>query len=900
MTLAPGSRLGPYEITAKLGEGGMGVVFKAKDFHLGREVALKVLPEGLTADPERLARFEREARLLASLNHPNIAHVYGLETSGETRALVMELVEGPTLAERLEKGALPLDESLSIARQIAEALEAAHEKGIIHRDLKPQNIKASIEGKVKVLDFGLAKAMDPHAGGQPSASQLAASPTLTLGATAQGVILGTAAYMSPEQAKGFAVDKRADIWAFGVVLYEMLTGVSPFVGDSVPDTLARVLQREIDFSLLPPSTPPAIRRLLRRCLERQPKRRLHAIADARIVIDDVIAGADAEQDAAPAAAAPRRTARLHLGWLAALAVAILVTALLVRSNTAPRAAPLEPQRFAIQLGQELELSIGGNGLIRFSPDGGSLVFSAEVNGRRALYRRDLGELAAEEIAGTEDGEAPFFSPDGRWVGFQARGNLLRVSIEGGRAIRLGEARGAGGATWLADGSIVVAPIYSDGLFRTSAEGGELRRLTTPDRDEGVLGHWWPEELPGGRWVLFTAFRTPVDTSRVGALDLTTGEIRWLVEGGFSPLYSPTGHLLYAREQRLFAVPFDAATATLRGAAVTVLDDVLVEQTGGFAAYALSSRGTLAYIRASIGHAPKELVWLDRRGQATLATSERQRYLTVTLSPDDRRAALTVQGESRDLWVHSFDRGTQSRLTTGLDTEFDPVWAPDGHELVYVVDSPPFELHRIAVGAPDSGRPLWSERAERDTTTPAVSPDGRTVAYTLSEERTGNNLYARPLDGSAPPRVLRAGPGQEIYPTFSPDGRWLAYQSDETGRPEIYVEAFPGPGDRYQISADGGREPRWARNGELFYRREDELRVVATRLGGRFEFDAPRTLFRYPIQQYNTGGAEARLYDLSADGQRILAITIPETLRPRQIDVVTDWTSELARLVPTGR
>jgi serine/threonine-protein kinase len=900
MSLAPGARLGPYEITAKLGEGGMGQVWRAKDFHLGREVALKVLPEGFTQDPERLQRFEREAKLLAQLNHPNIAHVYGLETSGDTRALVMELVEGPTLAERVERGALPLEESLSIARQIAEALEEAHEKGIIHRDLKPQNIKASTEGKVKVLDFGLAKAMDPTgtASGAPSASQLAASPTLTLGATVQGVILGTAAYMSPEQAKGFAVDKRADIWAFGVVLYELLTGVSPFVGDSVPDTLARVLQREIDFSALPAATPPAIRRLLRRCLERQPKRRLHDIADARIVIEDVIAGADVEPAVVPAGATPRSLARLHLAWLAALVAAVLATALLVRSNAAPPAAPRTPQRFAIQLAHGQELSIGGNGLVRFSPDGASLVFSTIVNGRRALYRRDLGELEAEEIAGTEDGEAASFSPDGQWLVFQARGALMKVPLAGGRAIRIGEARGAGGAAWLADGSIVVAPIYSDGLFRTTAEGGELRRLTTPDRDDGVLGHWWPEELPGARWILFTAFRTPVDTSRIGAVELSTGEIRWLVDGGFSPLYSPTGHLLYAREQRLFAVPFDAATATVRGAAVTVLDDVLVEQTGGYAVYALSSRGMLAYVRGSIGHTLNQLVWLDRDGRAEPAASERQRYLTVSLSPDGGRAALTVHGESRDLWVHSFDRGTLSRLTSGLDTEFDPVWTRDGRELLYVVDSPPFELHRIEVGSPDSGRALWPERPERDATTPAVSPDGRTVVYTLSEERTGNNLYARPLDGSAPPRTVRAGPAQEIYPTFSPDGRWLAYQSDETGRPEIYVEAFPGPGERFQVSADGGREPRWAGNGEIFYRREDELRAVSTRLlGGRFEFEAPHRLFRFPILQFSTGGVEARLYDVAADGRRILAISTPDELRPRQIDVVTDWTSELARRVP---
>jgi len=905
--ITPGRRLGPYEITAKLGEGGMGVVFQARDFQLGREVALKVLPEGFTEDSERLQRFEREARLLAQLNHPNIAHVYGLETAADgTRALVMELVEGPTLAERLENGALPLDESFSVSLQIAQALEEAHGKGIVHRDLKPQNIKASIEGKVKVLDFGLAKAMDPAAGSGSSAADVARSPTLmqspTLTAvhgTQLGVILGTAAYMSPEQAKGLAIDKRADIWAFGVVLYEMLSGRSLFAGDTVTDTLAGVLKTEIDLSKLPAEVPSAVRRLLRRCLERNPKNRLHDIADARIVLEEVISGVggDDEQAAPAAGAASRGGGRIHLAWLAALLVAIAGTALGTRLVGSRGAAPREPQHLAIQLPIEQELAIGSNALLTFSPDGRSLVFGAATNGRRALYRRELGRRDAQRIEGTEDGEGPFFSPDGDWLGFIARGQMFKVAAAGGRPVRLGEIRGTGGATWLADGTIVMAPMYSDGLFRMSAEGGAPARLTTPDHAAGVLGHWWPEELPGGRWVLFTAFRTPVDNSRVGVVDLATGAVRWLVEGGFFGRYTATGHLLYAKGQRLYAAPFDAATATLRGSAVSVADDLLVEQTGGYAMLAVSRRGTLAYVSESLGHVPTELVWIDRQGNATTASGERRRYLSVSLAPDGRRAALTVHGASRDLWVHSFDRGTLSRLTSGDDTEFDPAWTPDGDELVYLVDRPPFEIHRIAVGTPDSGRPLWSEPAVRDHALPIVSPDGRTVVYGMTEEETGTNLYARPLGGGEP-RAIRASRGQENYPVFSPDGRWLAYQSDETGRPEIYVEAFPGPGERIQISADGGREPRWAANGELFFRHDDELRVVAARAGARFEFDAPRTLFRYPIQMI-ASGVETRLYDVAADGQRILAVTIPEAVRPRQIDIVTDWTSELARRVPRG-
>ena len=502
----------------------------------------------------------------------------------------------------------------------------------------------------------------------------------------------------------------------------MLTGRSLFAAETVSDTLAGVLKAEVDFGALPATTPPALRQLLRRCLERNPKNRLHDIADARIVIDDLLAGDNDERLPVAAPAAPRRAGRLHLAWLGGLVVAIAGTALLVRGSGSRGAAPGEPQRLAIQLAENQELAIGGNALLTFSPDGRSLVFGASTNGRRALYRRELGQRHAQAIEGTEDGEAAFFSPDGSWLGFVARGQLLKVPAAGGRPLRIGEARGAGGATWLADGTIVVAPIYSDGLFRVSAEGGELKRLTAPDHDAGVLGHWWPEEVPGGRWVLFTAFRTPVDASRIGAVDLATGEIRWLVDGGFFGRYVATGHLLYAKGQRLYAVPFDPATATLRGAAATVLDDLLVEQTGGFAMLAVSRRGTLAYVSESLGHVPTELVWIDRRGVAAPAASERRRYLSVNLAPDGRRAALTVHGASRDLWVHSFDRGTLARLTSSDDTEFEPAWMPDGDELVYIVDRPPFEVHRIAVGAPDpagrSGaiRPCATTRCRRSRPT----------------------------------------------------------------------------------------------------------------------------------------------------------------------------------------
>jgi len=876
----------------------MGEVYRAVDPRIGREVAVKVLPPAFANNADRLARFEQEARAAGVLNHPGILAVHDVGHENDVHYLVTELLEGETLRQKLGSP-LPQRKIVEYALQIAKGLAAAHDKGIIHRDLKPENLFVTNDGRVKILDFGLAKLTQPEVADESSKLATRASPEST-----PGTILGTMGYMSPEQVRGKSPDHRTDIFAFGVILYEMITGRRAFHGETAADTLSAILGKEPpEISGSNSNLSPAMTRIVEHCMEKNPVQRFQSMHDVAFYLETLSGVSTTSIPTAPFESS-RYNVKLWIPWLLTL-LTIIVSAFWVQSQksskspTQENSASSKPQRFAVQLSAAQELAISGNSLLSFSPDGGSLVFSASVNGRKILLQRDLDKRDATEIAGTEDGEAAFFSPDGRWLGFIARGQLMKVPIDGGQPIRLAAARGAGGATWLANGKIVFAPIYSDGLFRVAAEGGPRERLTTPDRAAGVLGHWWPEELPGGRWVLFTAFRTPIDTSRVGAVDLETREVRWLVDGGFFGRYVSTGQLLYAKGHRLYALPFDATNATVTGSAVSVLDDLLVEQTGGFAVFDVSIRGTLAYIRESLGHARNELVWIDRTGRATPATNERQRYLSVSLSPDGRRAALTLLGESRDLWINSFERGTLSRLTSGDDTEYDPVWSSDGKELFYVVDSPPFELHHINAGSPDSGQPIWKEPAKLDTTTPTISPDGRTIVYTLTEEETGSNIYARPIDGKEPPHPIRVSRSEEEYPTFSPDGRWLAYHSDETGRPEIYVESFPTPGERYQISADGGREPRWAGNGELFYRRGNELRVVATRLAGRFEFDAPRTLFTFPLLSYATGGVPVRVFDITRDGKRILTITIPELLRPRQIDIVTDWVSEVARLLPGG-
>ena len=886
-----GQQLLHYRFIEQIGEGGMGVVWKAVDTTLDREVAVKILPEAFAEDAERLTRFEREAKLPASLNHPNIAAVYGFHESAGQRFLAMELIPGEDLAARVKRGPLPVEQALEVCRHIARALDAAHESGVIHRDLKPANIKLTPDGTVKVLDFGLAKAFETGSA-DSSRSQ---SPTMTSAGTRAGMILGTAAYMSPEQARGQVVDKRADVWAFGCVLYECLTGRPAFDGDTVSDVLASILKSDPDWSALTGRVSARTVRLLRRCMEKDPAKRLRDVGDAGIEIDELLSGD-------PTAAVQDGEKLRPASWLRVAIVGVMGVVLGALSwNVIGKLAfdetPQEPQRLrlAIQLAADQQLSIGGNSLLTFSPDGTSLVFVGLENGRKALFRRNLHEPRAAPIPGTEEAESVFFSPDGRWIGFAGGGLLMKVAVEGGRPFRLAEARGAGGATWLGDGTIIFAPMYSDGLFRVPAEGGSPERLTTPDHASGELGHWWPDPLPGESRIVFTAFRTPVDRSRIGVLDLDTGETRWIVEGGFFGRYVSTGHLLYAKGQRLYALPFDPVTATATGAAVAVLDDLYMNQTSGFAMVTVSSRGTLAYVTDSLGDPLKQLVWLDRTGHAILATNEHHRYVSASLSPDDRQAALTIQGESQDLWIYSFERGTLSRLTSGEGTEFDPMWSRDGRELFYVLDSPPFELHRIAVGAPDSGRPIWDEPAELDTTHIAVSPDGRTIAFTLTEEQTGLNVYARPLDGSEPQSSMRAGRSDELYPSFSPDGNWLAYQSNETGRPEVYVEAFPGPGERTQVSADGGIEPLWARNGEIFYRHDDEIHVVPTRPGERFEFDAPQRLFSFPTVR--SGAQNIRSFDVTADGARLLAVTIPDASQPRQIEIVTDWAKELERLAP---
>ena len=693
MALSPGTRLGHYDVTALLGEGGMGQVWQATDTQLNREVALKILPDAFADDPDRLARFKREAQILASLNHPNIAQLYGIEEAEGTRALVLELVEGPTLADRIAKGPIPLDEALPIAKQIAEALEAAHEAGVIHRDLKPANIKVREDGTVKVLDFGLAKALDPAPDADPSQS-----PTLTAAATQMGVIMGTAAYMSPEQAKGKVVDKRADVWAFGAVFYEMLTGRRAFAGDDVTDILAAVVRAEPEWSMLPASTPPVLRRLLRRCLSKDHRQRLQHIGDGRLDLED--GSADV---ADVAGAAPTRPGAVP--WsLSAITALALIAVVGWATTRSPSLAPASVTRWAMRAPDELRGSLG------FSPDGTRLVFDAgSTRANGLLYVRSMTQLDAVPIRGTDGGTLPFFSPDGTSIGFFAARQLKRVVVEGGPPVVLAEAPDPLGGSWGSDGSIIYAPNYNSGLWRVSASGGDAEELTTPDVAAGELGHWWPQILPGDEAALFTAYSSPIENARIVVMLLMGGDERTLVTGGVFGRYVSSGHLLYAQGEVLFAAPFDRERLQLTGPPVPVLEDVAFGSGSGFSGFTVSENGSLAYAPASTFFPNKVLAWVDRRGVVESASEVMGRYTQLSLSPAGTRVAVTVDGLTRSVWVFDVNRETMEPLTLGEGNDFAAYWTPDGGHVIYASEQlgGVFELYRIRADGTEEPEPLYS-------------------------------------------------------------------------------------------------------------------------------------------------------------------------------------------------
>ena len=913
MPLNVGDCLGPYKVTAKIGEGGMGEVYQARDTTLDRDVALKVLPEAFTADPDRLARFEREAKVLASLNHPNIGSIYGLEEQDGIRALVLELVEGPTLADRISKGPIPLDEALPIASQIAEALEAAHEAGVIHRDLKPANIKVRDDGTVKVLDFGLAKALDPNPQGDPSQS-----PTLTAAATQMGVIMGTAAYMSPEQAAGQTSDKRSDAWSYGVVLYEMLTGQRLFTGETVSHVLAKVLDRELDLSALTTSTPPPIRRLLRRCLERKPKRRLSDLGEALSHLEDALAPVEEAPSAVPSVppvvqpAGWRQSLPLALGISA---VAVVIASLAVWSVMQPESARLV--RFAVAHNEALPLFMAlVSPDVAIAPDGEHIAYlTGSVGlGAEQLHVRPLDQLTSEILVAEGELNSPFFSPDSQSVGFYDRRVnppvLKRVSVLGGPASTICDLPSdLRSASWGADGTIVFASADTmSGLWRVAAVGGAPEQLTTPDPEQGEVDHVWPEILPGGEAVLFTIRANPIEDSQIAVLSLDTHEQKVVIRGGSYPRYSPTGHLLYGVQGNLWAVAFDLNRLETVGDPVPVQEGVLTKPLGA-ANFGISENGRLVYVpdTGDAGVLTSRLVVTGRDGAGTPLAEIAGTGLYPRYSPDGTRVAFAVLqniggggGNDADLWVLDVERGTRTRLTSEGNNRFYPVWSPDGSQLAFA-DGAGATNRVLLVSADGSGEPeTLLDRNERQFPT-SWAADGNLMTLQTEYPDTARDLYVLALDGDLTPEPFLATPFQERGASFSPDGQWIAYVSDESGQDEVYVRPYPGPGGQVIISTGGGEEAVWGPDGsELFYRNGDQVMVVEVTTGQTFSAGAPTPLFAAPYALDTTRVGGNPNYDISPDGAQFIFVELNSSTGGEgsaQINVVLNWFEELKARVP---
>jgi serine/threonine protein kinase/Tol biopolymer transport system component len=903
--MVTGETIGPYTIIAKLGEGGMGQVWRATDTTLGRQVAVKILPDAFARDPERLARFEREAKTLASLNHPHIAAIYGFEKSSGMHALVMELVEGEDLSQRIARGAIPLDEALPIAKQIAEALEAAHEQGIIHRDLKPANIKLRADGTVKVLDFGLAKAMDSGPGPKAQDPGLQDSPTITSPAhlrqgygaagTEAGMILGTAAYMSPEQAAGKLVDKRSDLWALGVVLLEMLTGRQVFTGETVSHVMAAVLKTDPDWTALPAETPATIRRLLRRCLEKDRKRRLADASDARLDLEEAIA----EPSAAvmPSAVVPDKRWSV-LPWALLGVTAVVAIALIARGTTTPDPATRLVSRALIDFPQFAFSGARLGNLFALSPDGTRLVFAGNPDGKNKLYLRPLDQFEATAIPGTEEGSQPFFSPDGGSIGFFAGGKLKKVSLSGGAPVSLADAPNPTGGSWGEDDTIIFGPDLR-GLMKTSAAGAPPEQVTTRQGAAGL--HGAPLLLPGGKAVVFTNSESSLVRPAVDVVSLETGEVTRLINDGCCPAYATTGHLIYAHSTSgtMFAAPFDPERSTVVGESARVMDSVMAGGLNG-GQFATSLSGSLVYLTNSAVN-ERSFVWVDRAGRPTGIDFDKRPYGLPSLSPDGRRVATVVNDglNPKEIWVGDLERGTMNRLVTDGSLNAAPIWTPDGSRVAFASRRDTTVQNIYLERADGSGVTERLTTGEFNEVPTDWSPDGKTLVFYETSPTSGYDLFSLTLDRERTPKPLVVTPFNEMGARFSPDGRYLAYLSDRTGRQEVYVQAFPGPGEPRQVSTDGGTEPVWARNGrELFYKQGEKMMVVDVTLASAFTASRPRPLFegRYEVSFLVSG---MRFYDVSPDG-RFLMVKSDTPTAPRQLHLVVNWFEELKRLVPAGK
>ncbi|MGH9687612.1 MAG: protein kinase domain-containing protein [Candidatus Acidiferrales bacterium] len=901
MTLTSGTRIGPYEITGAIGAGGMGEVYRARDAKLGRDVALKVLPEAFARDGERMARFQREAKVLASLNHPNIAAIYGFEDSGATHALVMELVEGPTLADRIKTCAIPSDEALRVAKQICEALEYAHERGIVHRDLKPANVKVTPDDAVKVLDFGLAKAVQ----GEANATDVGNSPTISQMATESGVLLGTAGYMSPEQAKGKPVDRRADIWAFGCVLYEMLTGQRAFQGETVTDTLAAIMRAEPDWSLLPKATSTRVRMLLHRCLQKDAKQRLRDIGDARISLDEVLSSApEGVPGLATVAPAWRRALPWGLFCTAAIAIAVLGW-MYERVVNSPSTS--QEMRFQISVPEKTILD-EGNGL-DLSPDGRRFAFFAITpDGIERLWIRAIDSLEARPLPGSEvkGGASPFFwSPDSRFIAFWSDGKLRKIDTSGGPAETICDLPGGEiGGSWNSNGTIIFGQAPG-GLMRVSANGGIPSPLTLPDPSRAEAAQVFPSFLPDGRHFIYLRISTTPANSGIylGSLDAKPEEqdSKALLTTQYGPAFAPSstpgsGYLLFVRDGALLAQQFDTRRMALSGEAVVVAEHVATFRAR--ALFSVSSNGLLSY--TSGGTAGYQLRWIDRQGKPLAMVREPSSYLTLAISPDGVRVAVSqfsTQYPVPGLWLLDTSRNTSTRFTFGPPAE-NAVWSPDGSLIAFNSDRDgQFDLYRKRTDGARDAELLLKSSADKIPT--SWSRDGRYLLYVTTDPVTKADLWVLPLGGGRKPAPFLRTEFNEQEGRFSPDGRYVAYTSDESGRNEIYVRAFsstpsaatPDAGGKWLISNSGGTDPRWPGDGkDLYYvAPAGMLMEVAVATKPDFRAGVPKALFHLPMQSPTPGFS---FWDVTPDSKRFLIAAPAAQSASTPFTVVLNWQAGL--------
>ena len=902
--LASGSKLGPYEIVSPLGAGGMGEVYRARDTKLGRDVALKVLLTAFANDAERMARFQREAQVLAALNHPNIASIYGLEESDGVRALVMELVEGATVAERIAQGSVPMEEALPMVRQIAEALEYAHEHGIVHRDLKPANVKITAEGTVKVLDFGLAKALQS----ETSETDISTSPTISIAATRAGMILGTAAYMSPEQAKGKSVDRRTDIWAFGAVFYEMLSGQRAFHGESVTETLAAVIQTEPDWAALPPNTPANVAKLLRRCLKKDPKSRLRDIGDVRIELEEPPSSSADE-------VAPAKPARTHSLIYWGVAAVLFFAIALTLAGIYLRQTPLEPQLAKFQLLPPEKTTFGD---LAISRDGRQIAFTAtDSSGKANLWLRSVDSLTAQVLTGTEGAADPFWSPDSRFIGFFAGSKVKKIEASGGSPQTIcdliNNRGGPRGGSWSRNGVILFAAeaFGPEQIYQVSAAGGQPEPVATLEGAGEVHHHHWPYFLPDGRHFLYFVYaegtrgRTGVYLASIDSKDS-----RLLFTADSSAAYTPhppdapagTDYILFVRERTLLAQPFNRQRLEIGGSATQIAEQVGVDLSDAQAKFSISENGVLVYDAAgSWGYT--QLKWFDRAGKQLSSLGPPGLYIESRISPDDRRVAAQREDGlgGSDIWLLDPARGTSSRFTFYPAYQAAPVWSPDGSRIAF------FSMrqgHWSIYEKPASG--AWDEELLLKTNNDLVpydwSPDGKFLLYTeIDPKSRKSDIWVLPkptaAGGRTQPAPFHRTEFNANFEGFSPDGNWVVYQSDESGKNEIYVRPFhPNEGTgggKWQISTNGGIEAKWPRRGrEIFYIAPDNmLMAVEVKTGAGFNAGVPHALF--PIRP-----AGVHRNDVTADGQRFLVSTRTEEPISSPATVVLNWFAALKQKMPS--